>query len=303
MIETIGKVKLNLDKYEGTDTYSDGDIEDEILSIVKNEEDLEEVLINDNRWPILYHLSDIRKNILSWYEFDKNKSLLEIGAGCGAVTGLFCEKCGRVVANDLSKRRSTINAYRNKQYDNLEIMVSNFEDLELSEKFDYVTLIGVLEYSIYYIHSDDPFMDMLKKCRSFLKEDGKLFIAIENKYGIKYWSGAKEDHTGRSFEGIEGYPGGGKAITFSKDTLTKMVMDVGFTSSNFYYPMPDYKLPMEIYSEDYLPFENSFSEPSPAYDNDRIMTFNEPRALSEIIKDGMFEFFANSFLIECSNKN
>lgn len=301
MVEKINNVVLNLDKYSGTDTYSDGDIEEKLLSIVKIEDNLEEVLMRENDWPILYHLSDIRKNILSWYDFDKNGSLLEIGAGCGAITGLFCERCKRVVANDLSKRRSTINAYRNKKYDNLEIMVSNFEDLELKEKFDYVTLIGVLEYSSFYIHSEDPFMDMLKKCKSLLKEDGKLFIAIENKYGIKYWAGAREDHTGRYFEGLEGYPGGGKAITFSKGKLSEMIENAGFTSHYFYYPTPDYKLPKEIYSEDYLPSPNAFFEPSPSYDSDRIMTFNEPLVLSEIIKDGMFEFFSNSFLIECNN--
>lgn len=36
MEEYIGKVKLNLDYYSGSDLYSDGTIEDEILEIVKN---------------------------------------------------------------------------------------------------------------------------------------------------------------------------------------------------------------------------------------------------------------------------
>lgn len=301
MTETIGNVKLNLDKYEGTDTYSDGDIEDKLLEIVKTKDDLEEVLMNENEWPILYHLSDIRKNILEWYDFNPEGTLLEIGAGCGAVTGLFCNKCKRVVANDLSKRRSTINAYRNKKYDNLEIMVSNFEDLEITEKFDYVTLIGVLEYAVYYIHSENPFVDMLKKCREYLKPGGTLFIAIENKYGMKYWAGAREDHTGGYFDGLEGYPNGSKAKTFGKDQLTKLVMDAGFSSTYYYYPLPDYKLPMEIYSDDYLPSPSAFTEPTPAYDNDRIMTFNEPLVFSEVTKDGMFPFFSNSFLVECSN--
>ena len=36
-------------------------------------------------------------------------------------------------------------------------MVGNFEDVVIEEKFDYVTLIGVLEYSIYY----DDFLNEL----------------------------------------------------------------------------------------------------------------------------------------------
>ena len=300
MIETIGGVTLNLDKYSGTDTYSDGDIEERILDIVKNETDLESVLMQESEWAILYHLSEIRKNILDWYDFKPEGSLLEIGAGCGAITGLFCEKLNRVVCNDLSKRRSTINAYRNRKYDNLEILVSNFEDMEITETFDYVSLIGVLEYSIYYIHSENPFVDMLKKCRSYLKPGGKLFIAIENKYGLKYFAGAKEDHTGRVFEGLEGYPNGGKARTFSKDTLKQMISDAGFSASYFYYPIPDYKMPMQIFSEDYLPSEGDFSEPMPTFDQDRVMTFDEVKVFNELAKDESFEFFSNSFLVECS---
>ena len=56
--------KINLDFYTGTDFYSDGDVEDELLEIVKSTRDYSEILANDNRWPILYHLSPIRQNII-----------------------------------------------------------------------------------------------------------------------------------------------------------------------------------------------------------------------------------------------
>lgn len=80
--------------------------------------------------------------MFNWYDFKKEGSLLEIGAGCGAISGLFCERVSRVAAIDLSKRRSTINAYRNKEHDNLEIYVGNFEDIQLEEKFDYVSRLA-----------------------------------------------------------------------------------------------------------------------------------------------------------------
>ena len=83
--------KLNLDFYSGTDYYSDGDIEDELLEIVTSGRDIDEVLANDNRWPILYHLSPIRQNIINWYPFKDNASCLEIGGGCGALPGALCE--------------------------------------------------------------------------------------------------------------------------------------------------------------------------------------------------------------------
>ena len=45
------------------------------------------------------------------------------------------------MANDLSKRRSTINAYKNQDASNLEIMVGNFNVVaeNMEERFDYVT--------------------------------------------------------------------------------------------------------------------------------------------------------------------
>ena len=35
-IEKIGNITLNLKHYEGTDVYTDGDVEDELLAIVRD---------------------------------------------------------------------------------------------------------------------------------------------------------------------------------------------------------------------------------------------------------------------------
>jgi len=295
--EKIGNVTLNYEFYKGEDLYSDGDIENTLLTIVSETDDYEARLLKENDWALLYHLSPMRHNVLKWYEFDKKANLLEIGAGCGAVTGLFCEKVGRVVAIDLSKRRSTINATRNRNFDNLEILVGNFEDIKLEEKFDYITLIGVLEYSIYYLNSPDPFIDMLKKVKSMLKPGGKLLLAIENKYGLKYWAGATEDHTGNLFDGIQGYVGVDKVRTFSKGTLKKMLETAGFESNDFYYPFPDYKLPLEVYSEKYLPKKGDIKNVAIAYDRERFAFFDESYVFDSLCEDGLFEEFANSFVV------
>ena len=298
--EKIGGVTLNYRFYRGTDTYSDGDVEDQILQTVREKNDYEEEVLADGcSWPMLYHLSPVRENLLEWYDFGEGKTLLEIGSGCGAVSGLFCRKLARVVAIDLSRKRSLINATRNKNHDNLEILVGNFEDIQTDEKFDFVTLIGVLEYSIYYINSPDPFTDMLKKAREYLKPGGRLIIAIENKYGIKYWAGATEDHTGRLFDGIQGYRGVDRVRTFSKEGLEDLIRAAGFTEQEFYYPLPDYKMPLAVYSEHFLPRSYPVFGNSPNYDRDRYEIFNEEKVMNELIRDGRFEEFANSFLVIC----
>lgn len=299
MNNQIEKV-LNLSFYKGNDLYSDGDIEDELLNIVQNNDDYMEILKNDNRWPILYHLSPIRENLLEWYDYDKNGSVLEIGAGCGAVTGVFCRKTSRVVGIELSKRRSMINATRNAKYGNLEILVGNFEDIQIKEKFDYVSLIGVLEYSPLYINCESPFEDMVKRAKAFLKDDGKLIIAIENKMGLKYLAGATEDHTGVPFDGVNNYENIDYVKTLSKPEIIDLLRNAGYKKIEFYYPMPDYKMPNVIYSDNRLPNVGELRNIINVFDRERYQTFNEEIVFDQLIKDGLFDYFANSFLVFAS---
>ena len=148
MGETIGKVFLDTTYYPGQDLYSDGAIEDEMLAIARDcaPEEFNSVIRDRESWPILYHFSHIRENILSWLPFTGEENVLEIGSGCGAVTGALCKKAKQVTCIELSKKRSHINAWRHRNCDNLKILMGNFQDVEktLTEKYDYITLIGVL---------------------------------------------------------------------------------------------------------------------------------------------------------------
>jgi len=291
----IGNVKLKLDYYTGKDVYSDGEIEDEILEIVKTQNDFTEILATDNRWPILYHLSPSRRNLLEWYHFDKNKTLLEIGAGCGALTGLFAEKCSSVTAIELSKRRAEIIAHRNKEQSNLEIIVANVNDVKFKNKFDYITLIGVFEYAGKYMESLTPYEDFLALVKNMLKEDGVLIIAIENKLGLKYWGGCREDHTGKLFDGIEGYVSDNMIKTFSKFELENLLQKAGFKHQNYYYPIPDYKIPTNIFSDQHLPKAGLTDNIFINYDMNRLSLFNEKLAFNNIVDN--FDVFSNSFLV------
>jgi 2-polyprenyl-3-methyl-5-hydroxy-6-metoxy-1,4-benzoquinol methylase len=297
----MDRPKINLDFYSGEDLYSDGDIEDEILDIVETENDFSKILANDKRWPILYHLSPLRRNLLEWYDFDRKSRLLEIGAGCGALTGLFCEKVKEVVVVELSRKRAEVIANRHKHNPNLEIIVGNLHDVSFDEKFDYITLIGVLEYAGRYTKTIDPYYDFLKQIKQHLNPNGTLIIAIENKFGLKYWAGAKEDHSGRYFDSIENYLNDDSIRTFSKAELKELLNLSGFENIKFYYPMPDYKLPTQVFSDDFLPDIGQLHGTSPNYDNARMILFNESTAYDNLILNKKFDFFANSFLISCNN--
>ena len=149
----------------------------------------------------------------------------------------------------------------------------------------------------------NPYEDFLKKIKSLLKQDGKLILAIENKYGLKYWCGAREDHTGLPFDGINQYElGNKKGKTFSRRELKDLLINSGFSNTYFYYPLPDYKFPLHIYSENHLPKEAKGWEPYYVPDGSTLIA-NEAKLYEDIIKNNVFEFFANSFLVECSVDN
>lgn len=298
--EKIGGVTLDYAWYPGEDLYSDGDVEEELLTIAKEykEGEYDQVIAQRKSWPVLYHFSKIRQNIINWLPVTKDHKVLEIGAGCGALTGALADMAGRVTCVELSKKRSQINAYRNKERDNIEILVGNYQDIEKGlGRYDLITMIGVFEYARGYIGGDDPYVEMLRQAVGHLAPGGKIVIAIENRIGLKYWSGFTEDHVGRYHEGLEGYPGTESVRTFSRPALCKIIRQAGEFQAYFYYPFPDYKLPMVIYSDEYLPKPGEITENFPNFDRERILAFSEGRVLDSLIQDGLLPQFANSFLV------
>ena len=251
-------------------------------------------------WAEEYHLSPLRHNLLKWFPFVPGSTILEVGAGCGALTGLLCRKSRRVVALEYSKQRALITAVRHSQNSNLEVVVGGLQDFVSDEKFDYVTVIGVLEYAGKFYGGERPHRWFLAKLRDMLNRDGKLILAIENKIGLKYVCGAREDHTGRVFDSIYDYPHGHEVHTFSKKELSDLLYAAGFDALEWYYPLPDYKLPQAVISDKITvkqldPIWRSF--PAATGRRHRKEILSEKRFGRTLAQAGLFGEFANSFLV------
>lgn len=300
-MEYVGKVAMDYSMYPGEDYYSDGEIEEELLAIARDLSPIEFELEIEKRksWPILYHLSAKRENIVDWIPFTKDQKVLEVGSGCGAITGALSRKSGSVTCVDLSKKRSLINAYRHSECDNVTIHLGNFKDVEptLDTDYDYVLLIGVFEYGQGYIGGETPFVDFLNLLKNHVKPDGRIVIAIENKYGLKYFAGCREDHLGTFFSGIENYPEGGGVRTFSRTGLEKIFEACDISNYQFYYPYPDYKFMTHIYSDSYLPKQGELFNNYRNFDRDRMLLFDETKAFNSILQDDLFPVFSNSYLV------
>jgi cyclopropane fatty-acyl-phospholipid synthase-like methyltransferase len=247
----------------------------------------------------------VRGAIVDWFDFKKGSTIIEIGAGCGAITEALVSKPVKVSALELTDKRAVINATRNQKAKNLEMLIGNLQELPEEAKFDYAVCVGVLEYAGTFIEGDQPYHKFLELIRRHLKPGGTLLLAIENRLGIKYWAGAREDHTGHLFDGLNAYPN--KAVqTFGRLELEILFSESGYRSSDFHYPFPDYKHPHMIYSDSYYPGNGAEFPlgmlPTPVPGQDRVELFSEALAMLSIESNQLFPYFSNSFIVVAENE-
>lgn len=290
--------------------YSDGDdIENRIFNAVAQSTDVGlfsvELANHCIDWPSSYHLSPIRSNILRPFgEKLRGKKVLEIGAGCGAITRYLADIECEVFALEGSARRAKIARTRVRDADNVKIVCDSFAQFQCKEKFDVVTLIGVLEYAPKFIGGDNPVQSMLQRALELLSPSGILLIAIENQLGLKYFAGASEDHLGVPMYGIEGLYKAGEPETFGRRELEERLLSAGFRFAHFHLPFPDYKFPTSIIS--------SAAQTCPSFDASalvtasahkdvqlpRIKTMSPELAWPTVSSNGLIADLSNSFLVE-----
>lgn len=266
-----------------------------------------QTLVHD--WPTLYHLTPYRATIFDCLGFTAaaDARVLELGAGCGAITRWLGEHCGEVHAIEGDRERARVARARCADQENVRLYAANYSGLAERAAFEIVTLIGVLEYGHLYHpdHKGDPrgaALANLRIAREALTDDGALVLAIENKLGLKYLNGAREDHSGRLFDSIQGYPDPAVPATFSARELDGLLRAAGFASSRWYVAHPDYKLATTIVdaagAEPDPHVHNWLDAPAPDRGAERgPLLFNERLAQREVVRAGLTLDLANSFLV------
>lgn len=258
------------------------DISREMMEIIQRYGDnTRQALQEHSKLEYLYALSDMRENLLEWYPFKEEGSLLQIGSDYGAMTGLYSRKVREVVVLDPSGDNLEVNQKRHKDADNICFLEGDLLDYAKSQmeaegkRFDYVMMIGSLEPN---------YEARIQAAKQMLKPEGELIIAVCNQFGMKYWAGAEKDE-----------------YSFSKKTITELIVGERVAESKpgdleFYYPMPDYKLPITIYSQSYLPGKGDLTNTLTAYDYPKYLLLDVGASYDAVCEDGQFENFANSFL-------
>lgn len=247
----------------------------------------------ENAWPVLYHLSPLRANLTEWLPVRENETVLEFGADSGQLTGGFLSKAEKVICLEESVSRSRILAMRHEKASNLSVYAGNpWEQLDrLGLTFDWIIAPGILTDAAKYFKGACPRAEAVRKLRAYLKPEGHLAVVSDNRFGLKYWAGAMEPHTGRYFDSLEG---NGSAL--SKKELTKLLKDSGCEHIKFYYPYPERWFPMAIYSDDWLPGIGELNQNLRNFEGERLVLFSEEKVYDQIIRDGRFPEFSNAFL-------
>lgn len=293
----------------GAITWRDGS-EDRLLEIVRGarnlcslSDELEQAATN---WPERYHLAKSRANVLRPFSLNRDLTVLEVGAGCGAITRYLGETCGVVDALEPVLERARVARARTRDLENVEVFVGEVDVVPADAAYDLVVVVGVLEYVGEGSASPEPYVRFLARLARVLRPGGHLICAIENRLGVKYLAGSPEDHTGRVFDGLEGYPRSGPARTFARKELAALFEHAGLQPT-FFHAFPDYKLTRAIFSDSLLdsPEERSLAWrlphfPSPDWMEPRPRLVDERSLWKSVVEDGLGGHFSNSFVIVAS---
>lgn len=288
---TIGETSLNKEISKEDEMLLAYIHKNAVKKSISESEDYSWVLESDKSWNIFYHLCDIRKSILSWYNFSANASVLELNGEFGALTGLFCDRCEMVTVIEPVIYRAKAIAERYCKRNNLEILSGQMVEFKSYGTYDYVIMIGSFEQILDY----NKFFELIK---GWLKPNGKFLFASENRFGIKYFCGATGLQVTKPYAGISGYHKGTKGHLFSRQELDDLLENVGAQNHKFYYPLPDYQLTQMIYSDEYLPKKGIGERLIPYYLRSDVLLARETELYDELILNNVFPFFSNSFLVE-----
>ncbi len=211
-------------------------------------------------------LSPSRSLFLDLIDFRKVRSVLDLGAGYGQLTLPLARMVRDVICVEPTAERMDI-IYAIAQQEglkNIHFVLSDFFNLKIKPgAVDLAIMCGVYEWLGKGRVEDVKTIQesALKKLHSVLSSDGKLVIAIENRIGLKYLLGERDDHTGvRNTSFLPYHEAEARHLAEQKTPLRPRTYDMseyeeslnrtGFSNVKFYLAFPDYKLPQLLVPAD-----------------------------------------------------
>jgi SAM-dependent methyltransferase len=154
-----------------------------------------------------YVLDPKRADFQFIWNASSQSSVLDIGAGLGAIAATLARSFERVVAVEGVYERARFLRTRGllDKLDSLQVICADFLSIPLAPaQFDVVVLNGVLEWiglADQTIPPRDAQIRFLRRVHELLKPSGMLCLGIENRIGWVFLRGAP-DHSGLPYTGL-----------------------------------------------------------------------------------------------------
>lgn len=143
----------------------------------------------------------------------------------------------------------------------------------------------------------DLSLDQFRQYYELLEFSGKLIFSVMNSLGYSYISGESEMHTGSAFGGYSSTEKSESKTSLSRKELHTLLGEAGFKSIRSFYPVPDSIFPTEIFSDEFLPSEGDIHDVKRNYVENGMDLMKTDSFINNIINEGLFTNFANSFLV------
>ena len=297
----------------------------DILDLLKKyDNDVNAALAGENCPQCLYAFSPLRENLVEWVEFEPDARVLQIGSDYGSFTGILAERAGEVVVLDPRDENLEVNRIRHGERGNVNYVRGDLRDqvqwkknelAKLKAESDGNSAIGIagrnaelfkVYKSKYGTEASDikdimfrPFdyivlggflmeckkeeaAELLREAADYLKPGGVMLAAVENETGVRYWMGAPKQEN-----------------SYLEPEFRSLFEELTTTwggSFTMYYPVPDYRYPVAVYSDHYLPETGDVTNISARYDGPGFWFGSEEEAMAKACQNGMFTKFNNSFL-------
>ncbi|MGH2722284.1 MAG: methyltransferase domain-containing protein, partial [Actinomycetota bacterium] len=251
------------------------------------------------------HVSRSRANLLRPLQLTPALRVLELGAGYGALTRYLGETCASVDAVERVPARASVARARTRDLPGVEVFAGTLDDVPTEPFYDVVTAVGLPERADGGSPGPAGYDAFLAGMLRRLKPGGTLVLALPNRLGIKYLCGHRDDHTGRPFDGLEGYPHGG-GCTLSRGELERMLRAAGL-AWQVLTVFPDHLTPRALLSDELLgaPALGALAKglpgfPSPGRAGHALRLAVERRVWGGLVDAGIAAHFGNALLVVAS---
>lgn len=183
-----------------------------------------------------------------------------------------------------------------KDTESMLVLSENMDNL--TGEWDYIVVSDAFARVPVYFAGKDAYQKFFGEIRKHLRSQGHVILAVDNRYGLTYFAGSREHLTGQYFEGITGYRNSEGICTFSKAAVLDLAGEAGFTGVKTYYPYPNYRYMAALYTDEHLPSPGDLNKNICNFEEERMVLFDEAKAFDELIKEGRFQEFSNSYLFD-----